>query len=169
MTISERLVAPAVDPAIYRDGMARYAGHVQAVTTELDGVRRGVTATAACSISDSPAMVLACLNADNAKNAIFEQSGRFALNALGVHHQPLARALAGFENLSTEERFALGEWTTLTTGAPILTDAVAAFDCQLVEIRRMATHFVMIGTVVALHLGPAAQPLIYLDRAFHTL
>lgn len=169
MTVSERLPNEAVDPAIYRDGMARYAGHVQAVTTELNGVRRGVTATAACSISDSPATVLACLNADNAKNLLFEESGRFALNALGVHHQPLARALAGFENLPIEDRFSLGQWTTLSTGAPILTDAVAAFDCKLLEIRRIATHFVMIGTVVAMHLGPPASPLIYLDRSFHAL
>jgi len=167
--ISERLAAEAIDPARYRDGMARYAGHVQAVTTEWEGVRRGVTATAACSISDSPATVLACLNADNAKNEIFEKSGRFVLNALAVHHQPLARALAGFENLPNDQRFALGDWMELTTGAPVLSDALAAFDCRLVEVRRIATHFVMIGTVVGLHLGPANPPLIYLDRAFHSL
>lgn len=169
MNISERLAAEAVDSARYRDGMARYAGHVQIVTTEWEGVRRGVTATAACSISDSPATVLACLNADNVKNEVFEKSGRFALNSLAVHHQPLARALAGFENLPNDQRFALGEWMELSTGAPVLSDAVAAFDCRLIEIRRIATHLVLIGTVVGLHLGPANPPLIYLDRAFHSL
>ena len=169
MTILEKAAANAVDPAQYRDGMARYAGHVQAVTTEWEGLRRGVTATAACSISDNPATVLACLNADNAKNDIFERSGRFALNALAIHHQPLARALAGFDNLPNDERFSLGDWITLKTGAPVLSDAVAAFDCRLLEVRRIATHFVMIGTVVGVNLGPANPPLIYLDRTFHSL
>ncbi len=158
-----------VDPALYRNGMARYAGHVQAVTTEWQGVRRGVTATAVCSVSDDPAMVLVCLNAGNASNALFEQSGIFALNALAGHHQALAKALAGFDRLPVEERFALAEWTVLETGAPVLSDALVSFDCTLLEIRRMATHLVLFGQVVAMHFGPPNPPLIYLDRAFHAL
>ncbi|MFY8098798.1 MAG: flavin reductase, partial [Allorhizobium sp.] len=35
-----------VDPVVYREAMSRYAGHVQIVTTEHQGVRRGVTITA---------------------------------------------------------------------------------------------------------------------------
>ncbi len=169
MTVSEKPVPVPVDPAIYRNGMARYAGHVQAVTTEWEGVRRGVTATAACSVSDDPATVLVCLNASNAKNTIFEESGRFALNTLAAHHQPLARALAGFDDLPVEDRFALGHWQRLLTGAPILSDALVAFDCRLLEIRRMSTHLVLFGTVVAMHFGPQNPPLLYLDRAFHAL
>ncbi|MCO5729955.1 flavin reductase [Rhizobium sp. SSA_523] len=149
--------------------MARYAGHVQAVTTEWQGVRRGVTATAACSVSDDPPTVLACLNVANAKNAIFEKSGYFALNALAAHHQPLARALAGFEDLPTEERFSLGIWQRLVTGAPVLSDALVAFDCRLLEVKVMSTHMVLFGEVVGLHLGPKAEALMYLDRSFHAL
>jgi cob(II)yrinic acid a,c-diamide reductase len=158
-----------VDPTLYRDGMARYAGHVQAVTTEWQGVRRGVTATAACSVSDDPATVLVCLNATNDSNAIFEQSGVFALNSLAGHHQALAKALAGFDRLPVEERFALAHWLTLETGAPVLSDALVSFDCRLMEIRRMSTHLVLFGQVVAMHFGPHNPPLIYLDRAFHAL
>ncbi|WP_252193148.1 flavin reductase [Rhizobium sp. CSW-27] len=149
--------------------MARYAGHVQALTTEWEGIRRGVTVTAACSVSDDPATVLACLNASNEANAIFETSGRFALNTLAAHHQALARALAGFDRLPVEDRFALAEWTTLATGAPILADALVAFDCRLIDIRRMSTHIVLFGQVVDLHFGPDDQALVYLDRAFHAL
>ncbi|MGQ3280702.1 MAG: flavin reductase family protein, partial [Shinella sp.] len=71
-----------LDPSLYRNAMSRYAGHVQIVTTVFEGERRGVTITAACSVSDNPAMILACVNASNPKNAIFEKSGRFALNTL---------------------------------------------------------------------------------------
>ncbi len=169
MTVSEMPASHAVDPALYRNGMARYAGHVQAVTTEWQGVRRGVTVTAACSVSDEPATVLVCVNASNEKNAIFEASGRFALNSLSAHHQPLAKALAGFEGLANDDRFALGQWQHLVTGAPVLADAAVAFDCRLLEARRMSTHIVLFGTVVGLHLGPQNPPLLYLDRAFHAL
>jgi cob(II)yrinic acid a,c-diamide reductase len=169
VTLSQKPAARLVDPVVYRNGMARYAGHVQLVTTEWEGVRRGVTVTAACSVSDDPATVLVCVNAENPGNAIFEASGRFALNALAAHHQPLAKALAGFGQLPPDDRFALGSWRRLETGAPVLSDALVAFDCRLIEVRRMATHLVLFGRVAEMHFGPENPALIYLDRAFHPL
>ncbi len=157
------------DPALYRSGMARYAGHVQLVTTEFEGVRRGVTVTAACSVSDNPPTVLVCLNAGNPNNAIFERSGVFALNALAAHHEGLATAFAGFGGISAEERFAAGEWKRLATGAPVLADAVVSFDCRLTAIQPVSTHFVMFGEVEAIHFGEANPSLLYLDRGFRTL
>ena len=44
-----------LDPLTYRDAMSRLAGHVHIVTAAHAGVRRGVTITAACSVSDDPA------------------------------------------------------------------------------------------------------------------
>lgn len=157
------------DPAVYRDGMARYAGHVQVVATEFEGVRRGVTVTAACSVSDNPPTVLVCLNGSNANNAIFSRSGMFSLNSLAAHHQTLATAFAGLSGVPVEERFSLGKWKRLATGAPVLVDAVVSFDCRLTEIKHLSTHFVMFGEVKAIHFGPEAPSLIYLDRGFRTL
>lgn len=157
------------DPVLYRNGMARYAGHVQLVTTEYQGVRRGVTVTAACSVSDNPPSVLVCLNRSNQSNEIFEKSGFFALNSLAAHHQPLASAFAGLAGVATENRFGLAEWLKLKTGAPVLSDAVVSFDCRLTEIKPASTHFVMFGEVVDVHFGPANPALIYLDRGFRTL
>jgi cob(II)yrinic acid a,c-diamide reductase len=96
-----------LDPLVYRDGMARYAGHVQIVTTRLAGVMRGVTVTAACSVSDAPPTVLVCLNSSNPNNNIFEESRIFALNALAAHHQPVAAAFAGLGGVAAQERFRL--------------------------------------------------------------
>lgn len=158
-----------IDPAFYRNAMSRYAGHVQIVTTAHGGERRGVTVTAACSVSDNPASVLACVNAGNASNAIFEKSGRFALNTLAAHHQSLAEAFAGMGKLSVDERFAKAEWLSLATGAPVLADALAVFDCSLIEAKTVATHTVLIGRVEALHLGPLNPALLYFERSFKAL
>ncbi|MFB9950905.1 flavin reductase [Rhizobium puerariae] len=160
---------PFLDPVLYRNGMARYAGHVQVVTTEFEGVSRGVTVTAACSVSDNPPSVLVCLNGSNANNAVFGKSGVFALNSLAAHHQPLAMAFAGLSGVPLGERFLLGDWVRLVTGAPVLADAVVGFDCRLTDIKQVSTHFVMFGEVKAIHFGPEAPSLIYLDRGFHTL
>jgi cob(II)yrinic acid a,c-diamide reductase len=158
-----------LDPLVYRDGMARYAGHVQIVTTRMAGVMRGVTVTAACSVSDAPPTVLVCLNSSNPNNNIFEESRVFALNALAAHHQPVAAAFAGLGGVAAQERFSLGTWLELVTGAPILADAAVSFDCELTEVKRMSTHFVMFGAVKAMRFGPPAPSLIYLDRGFRAL
>lgn len=163
------LRSEGLDPVSYREAMSHYAGHVQVVTTEYKGKRRGVTITAACSVSDNPATVLVCLNNSNPNNDVMFESGSFALNSLAAQHESLASAFAGFGKLTSEERFALGHWRALKTGAPVLDDALAAFDCKVVDRKVTATHTVLFGEVMALHFGPKRPALIYLDRGFHTL
>lgn len=163
------LDTPPFDPVLYRDAMSRYAGHVQIITTALDDQRRGVTITAACSVSDNPASVLACLNNGNPKNEIFFKSGIFALNTLGFHHQVLADAFAGRPQMDTDARFAMAQWQTIATGAPVLSDAIVSFDCRLTDTKVTATHTVLFGEVVGLHFNPGNQSLIYLDRGYWPL
>jgi len=163
------LIRQTIDSKDYRDAMARYAGHVQIVTTVHEGVRRGVTVTAACSVSDNPGTLLVCLNHSNPLNAIFAQSEMFALNTLMSGHQHLADAFAGRDHLSVEERFAQGEWDTIATGAPALVGAAAVFDCRLIDAKNVATHTVLIGEVTGLRIGPEGQALLYLDRGYHSV
>ncbi|WP_112804959.1 flavin reductase family protein [Ensifer sp.] len=149
--------------------MSRLAGHVQLITAANGGERRGVTVTASCSVSDSPPTVLVCLNGANPRNDIFVRGESFALNLLGDEHRALAHAFSGRDQLDMDRRFALGQWTQLTTGSPILADATAAFDCRLIEVKTIATHLVLFGEVVDVTLGSARPPLIYLDRGYHSL
>ncbi|AMM84943.1 flavin reductase family protein [Martelella sp. AD-3] len=153
----------------YRDAMARFAGHVQVVTTAHDGALRGVTATACCSVSDAPPTVLACVNRLNAKNMVFLESGNFAVNTLGARHKPLADAFSGLGGLSAQERFAKGAWDFGGSGAPVLEDALASFDCRLVEAKEMSTHWILIGEVVRTQCGEDDEALMYYRRAYRTL
>jgi cob(II)yrinic acid a,c-diamide reductase len=158
-----------IDPGLYRDAMSRFAGHVQLVTTAMGEARRGVTITAACSVSDSPATVLVCLNNSNPKNEIFFQSGCFALNTLGSHHQSVADAFSGRMPLENEERFSVAKFETFVTGAPILSDSLASFDCRVTEIKEMSTHHVIFGEVVAVRFNETRSALLYMNRDYHTL
>ncbi len=153
----------------YRDAMAHYAGHVQLVTTEYKGVRRGVTVTAACSVSDEPPTVLVCLNRSNPNNRIFLESGLFAINTLAVQHQAMAAAFSGFDGKVADERFAMADWDAIATGSPTLTDAMAVFDCRLMEHKDMATHMVLFGEVVGLRVGNAQSSLLFMDREWRNL
>ena len=64
------------------------------------------------------------------------------------------------------DRFAAGEWTTLATGAPVLTSAVVAFDCRVSEIKAVGSHNVIFGVVETVHLGPPGPALVYHERAY---
>ena len=159
-----------IGPQAYRDAMARFAGHVHIVTTDGPGGLRGATVTASCSVSDTPPVVLVCLNRENPKNDAFLVNGNFALNTLGEQHQPLAAAISGQTGLPTmAERFRAGAWDVIATGAPTLADAVAVFDCELIDTKDIATHRVLFGRVTGLRIGDNLRPLIYHDRRYTVL
>ncbi|WP_159586582.1 flavin reductase [Chelativorans xinjiangense] len=158
-----------IAPQHYRDAMARFAGAVHVVTTDGPAGRRGVTVIAACSVSDNPPIVLVCLNRENVNNDLFLENGVFALNTLAVDHQELSDAFSGLTRLPPDERFALAEWETLSTGAPALIGAMAVFDCQVIDTKELATHRIYFGKVTGLRVGANLRPLLYHDRGYRVL
>lgn len=156
-------------PQDYRNAMAEFAGAVHVVTTDGPAGRRGATVIAACSVSDSPPTVLVCLSREVARNDLFVENGVFALSTLAAGHRPLADAFSGLTGLAQDDRFALGRWKTLTTGAPVLEGAIAVFDCTIVEAKDVATHRVLFGKVTGLSIGDSLQPLLYHRRGYAQL
>ncbi|WP_343314618.1 flavin reductase family protein [Brucella sp. BE17] len=161
--------AVSVESAAYRDAMSHYAGAVQIVTTDGNAGRRGLTLTASCSVSDNPASVLICLQKSHEANRLFLENGVFAVNTLSGTHQQLADAFSGRIGLTQDERFELAKWERLATGAPVLVDALAAFDCRVTSVEDHQTHFVIFGEVMALQANKSASALIYLNRRYHVL
>lgn len=72
---------------------------------------------------------------------------------------------AGLGDNPDASRFATGEWSTLTTGAPILTNALVALDCQVDSSVVKGSHRVFFGRVVDIRTT-SGEPLIYTDRRF---
>jgi flavin reductase (DIM6/NTAB) family NADH-FMN oxidoreductase RutF len=142
-------------------GMRQLAAGVTLVTTAHEGFRAGLTATAVCSLSADPPQLLACINRQAETYRIVQASGAFAVNVLASHQQRLAEAFAGSLAIHGEQRFALAQWSSLTTGSPVLTPCLATFDCRLVEAVPAATHSIFIGRVEAVALELELQPLVY--------
>lgn len=162
---------PAADPCLvaaedFKAAMRQFSAAVNVITTAHEGQRRGLTATAVCSLSTEPPRVLCCVNRTAEANSTVRASGVFAINVLPATQIELAADFAGRK--AGEKRFETGEWTTLTTGAPILSDALAVFDCKLVDHIECGTHTIFIGNVMAA-ASVKAPPLLYCDRAYGTL
>ncbi len=161
----------AADPCLeavedFKAAMRQFSAAVNVITTAHEGQRRGLTATAVCSLCTEPPRILCCINRTAEANATVRASGIFAINVLPAAQMELAADFAGRK--VGEERFETGEWTTLTTGAPILSDALAVFDCKVVDLIECGTHTIFIGDVMAA-ANAKAPPLLYCDRAYGTL
>jgi flavin reductase (DIM6/NTAB) family NADH-FMN oxidoreductase RutF len=155
-----------VDPPEFREAMARLGAAVHVVSSAGPAGRTGFTATAVCSVTDQPAMLLVCLNRRSQSAPLLAQNGVFCVNTLAAAQSQIADVFAGRTGVHLEERFAHGEWLTLKTGSPVLNSAVIAFDCRTIEVKAMASHNVIFGAVEALRLGPASPALVYHDRAY---
>jgi len=155
-----------VDGKMFREGMSHFAAAVNVVTTDGPGGKAGFTATAVCSVSDAPPTLLVCLNRKSGSGPILQKNQVFCVNTLNGDGEPVADVFAGRTGAVKDARFVTGTWSTLKTGAPVLDTAVAAFDCQVVEIRPMGSHNVIFGAVVAVRLNAADPALVYHNRAY---
>ncbi len=157
-----------IEPLAFRNAMSHFAEAVHIITTDGPAGRRGVTISAVCSVSDNPATMLVCLNRQHKFNHLFIENQVFALNTLSVGQQALSEVFSGKGDLSQQDRFGLGHWHTLQTGAPVLVDALASFDCRIIATHEIATHYVIYGKVTALNMGEPGRSLIYLNRSYHS-
>lgn len=154
----------------FRLGMRRVSGTVSVVTTcGPEGERRGVTATAFCSLSADPPSVIACINRETWVGQLAPLSGNFCINVLGEEQQAVAEAFAGRSGLSGDARFQTGGWRKGLSGAPVLLGSIVSFDCRLSETVEHATHVILIGRVVETVTGSEIDPpLLYADGHFTT-
>ena len=145
----------------FKAGMRRLAAGVTIVTTLHDGERSGLTATAVTSLSTDPPQLLVCVNRTAAAHDLIHRGAKLAVNVLARGHEKLAARFAGQDGIHGVERFAAGRWTKLKTGAPVLADAIAAFDCVVGETVDSATHTIFIGRVVGVRARADGKPLVY--------
>ena len=153
-----------VDQHAFRQGMANLAAAVNVITTDGEAGQAGFTASAVCSVSDSPPTLLVCLNRSASVFETFKKNKVLCVNTLASHQQHLSNVFGGKTPMS--ERFAQGQWQTLQTLAPVLQDALVSFDCQVVQSMSVGSHDVLICEVQAIQHSTAQDALIYFNRAY---
>lgn len=157
-----------IDEASFKAGMRQLAAGVTLVTTQTaDGARSGLTATAVCSVSAEPPILLVCINQQNGSYNAIRDAGRFAVNVLAAADVDLSNRFASA--VSGDERFEHGHWQSLKTGAPTLASALVSLDCTLLELKDMGSHGVFFGRVEAVKVrDDNAAPLLYGKGAYGT-
>ncbi|VFS73543.1 FMN reductase (NADH) RutF [Kluyvera cryocrescens] len=70
------------------------------------------------------------MNRNSFAHAHFKQNGTLCVNVLSSDHQALSGVFAN-ASLRSEERFCHDSWQVMASGAPVLSSAVASFDCLI--------------------------------------
>lgn len=158
-----------IEATDFRNAMSLLTTAVSVVTTEGQSGLHGFTASAVCSVTDTPPTLLVCMNQTSRSHGHFIDNKILTVNVLGAQHEHISNAFAS--KLHSTERFKQGAWTQLATGAPVLTDALVSFDCEIEDIQQVGTHSVFMCRVVAIKHAEqqdgADESLVYFNRAYH--
>jgi flavin reductase (DIM6/NTAB) family NADH-FMN oxidoreductase RutF len=87
---------------------------------------------------------------------------RFGINVLGRKHERFAiRATP-----AGADRFAGLDWELARSGVPLLTDALATLECEIVAEHPTGDHWIVVGRVDDLRISPMKDPLVFFAGAF---
>lgn len=155
--------------ADFLNGMSYVATGVHIVTTDGPAGWAGVTVTAMTAVSADAAMptLLVCIHEQSAAAAAIVANQSFCVNVLRHEQAHISDAFAGRFKAPERDKFVSGAWTTTPTGAPRLTDALAAFDCALAAHHKVGSHLVMLGAVGDTFIGEPGSNLLYFRRGYH--
>ncbi len=152
------------DSKLQRTIMGRFATGVTVVTTGKNGDYCGLTANAVASLSLNPPLVMVAVEKRAHSHGYLLRDRIFAMNILAADQQHLSQKFA----TSGPKIFTDVEFTTGTTGAPILAGTLGYVDCQVVEILAGGDHDIFVGEIVAGEAHDGA-PLLYFGGKYRAL
>ncbi|MFD9631595.1 flavin reductase family protein [Streptomyces violascens] len=161
-----RTAAPSDEAArrSFRRAAGRFPTGVTVITTVLDGEPHGTTVNAFATASMDPLMILVALGRRSRLREQILRSGSFAATVLAAHQEPDARWFADSARPAGAEGFAGRPWRPAAhSGAPVLLDGVAAFDCSLAATYPAGDHTVLIGRVEAFEELSQDPALLFSD------
>ncbi len=129
------------------------------VSSASGGQLNGYIANTAFQVTAKPARFAVACNKDNHTCGLIGQSQVFALSILAQDTKAELIGLFGYQSGRTVDKFAAVRHRTGQTGAPILLeDALAWFECKVVQTIDVGTHLLFVGEVVDGDVTDNPQP-----------
>jgi flavin reductase (DIM6/NTAB) family NADH-FMN oxidoreductase RutF len=124
-------------------------------------VRNAFTAAWVMPVSFDPLLIAVSISPLHVSYAQLKRGGVFSVNVLGKHQAELARH---FGTPSLADKLVSIPWRAGRSGAPLLDDSLAWFDCEVAGECPAGDHVLVIGKVLDGALLQAdAEPLTYRD------
>jgi 3-hydroxy-9,10-secoandrosta-1,3,5(10)-triene-9,17-dione monooxygenase reductase component len=157
--------AAAPDGRAFRDALGRFATGVAFVTAAPDGEPAGLIINSLTSVSLEPPLVSFCPSRSSLTWSRMRRARRFGVNVLGRQHQRFALRATP----AGADRFAGLDWEQGRGGIPLLTDALASLECEIVAEHAAGDHWIVVGRVYDLRITPVKAPLIFFAGALGAL
>ncbi len=145
-----------LDPGAFRDAMSRLATAVTVVSLRDEtGAALGMTASAVCSLSLEPPMILACIDRSALMHDRLMRAPAFGISVLAEGQAAVA------ERFADRLRQPMGDADAASpAGLPLVAGALAHLECRRAEVFVAGDHAIVTGVVewAALHEG---APLTY--------
>jgi 3-hydroxy-9,10-secoandrosta-1,3,5(10)-triene-9,17-dione monooxygenase reductase component len=116
------------------------------------------------SVSLEPPLVTFCPSRSSLTWSRMRQARHFGVNILGHHHDRFAQHATP----AGTDRFAGLDWE-LACGVPLLTDALATLECEIIAEHPTGDHWIVVGQVHNVGISPIEDPLIFFAGAFGAL
>lgn len=145
----------------FRHIISHLGSGVSIITVRHNEQDYGITASAVCSVSLDPPMLLVCVNQNTGIQQALMQAKSFNVHILGKHQADLALQ---FSRTHTDKFHSL-EYAYSELGNPLLPNVVAQIECQLFKEISAGTHSIFVGEI---HQAQAndLEPLIYVKGKF---
>ena len=160
---SDDVVVSAAD---FKAAMRALPAGICAVTTGQDDEVAGMIVSSFTSVSAEPPMVGFFAHQASSFTEPLLRSGGFVANVLGEeHHAVMSQFLNAPQGPA---RFGSGTWSQGTSRMPVLSDALASLECDIVWTQTLGTHHLIVGKVRKTTCSPAT-PMIHFNAATHRL
>jgi 3-hydroxy-9,10-secoandrosta-1,3,5(10)-triene-9,17-dione monooxygenase reductase component len=150
------------DARSFREALGRFATGVTFITATPDGEPAGLVVNSFTSVSLSPPLISFCPSRTSLTWSRMRRAGRFAVNVLGREQERfVVRATP-----AGSDRFADLDWGPGHAGVPLLTDALASLECEIVGEHPAGDHWIVVGQVDSVHISPIKDPLVFFAGTF---
>jgi flavin reductase ActVB len=138
-----------------------------AIATVVDGrgQPQGFTASSFVPLSLEPPMVLVCLNRSAQCYEPFVAGERFAISVLRPEHQDLALRFA----TRGVDKFASDRIAYTSSGLPVISDALATFECSMAGRHPGGDHVILTGIIESAEMHETGEAMVHFRRSFREL
>ncbi len=145
-----------------RKALGSFLTGVTVVTcVDSSGSPLGFTANSFTSVSLSPPLVIACLSKNSYNIESYKHTSFFAVNILNEQQQQISDIFSK----PIEDRFSQIDWSLSHSSNPIIQDALASFDCKIVNVIEAGDHIMLMGEVIDFEVS-SGSPLGYFQSHY---
>ncbi|MFG1978046.1 flavin reductase family protein [Nonomuraea fuscirosea] len=141
----------------HRDVLGQFASGIVVVTAAGPDGPLGLTCQSFASLSLNPSMISFAAAQASRTWPLIREVGAFCVNVLAEGQEALSSAFAR----SGGDKYRGVRWWTGRDGAPMLQDACAWIECDLLSEYDGGDHVIAVGQVTALYAAASREPLIY--------